>query len=78
MGERQTMQRSIAVLWPSFISAGLATIIFFAAFDPHELLLATRFAEAGRLAVYSVGFFLFWVLTAFSCWLACFYNSPAK
>lgn len=78
MGEQQKMQRSIAVLWPSFLTAGLATVLFFAAFDPHQLLVTTHYAEAGRLAVYSVGFFLFWVLTALSCWLACFFNNPVN
>lgn len=77
MGVQSPMQRAVVVLWPSFITAGLATVLFFTAFDPHELLVATRFAEAGRMAVYSVGFFLFWLLTAFSCWLSCFFNNPA-
>ncbi|MBT6731519.1 MAG: hypothetical protein HOA79_00805, partial [Acidiferrobacteraceae bacterium] len=37
------MQRVIAVLWPSFFMAGAATIIFFAIFDPYELLAPTWF-----------------------------------
>jgi len=67
--------RVIAVLWPSFLTASLATVLFFAAFDPQELLVATRWAEMERLGVYSGGFFLFWLLTASACGLAClFYN----
>lgn len=74
MEDRRVMRRCIAVLWPSFLTAGFATVLFFVAFDPHELLVATRFAEAGRTTAYSVGFFSFWSLTAFSCWLSCFFS----
>ena len=42
-------QRIISVLWPSFLTAGLATALFFTAFDPQELLSQTRYAEASRL-----------------------------
>jgi len=51
------MQRVIAVLWPSFFMAGAATIIFFAIFDPYELLAPTWFPNLSRLSAYSVGFF---------------------
>ncbi len=75
MGDNRVLQRCVMVLWPSFLTAGLATVLFFAAFDPNELLVATRFAEASRMTAYSVGFFLFWLLTAFSCWLSCFFGN---
>lgn len=78
MREYRVLKTCVTILWPSFISAGLATILFFAAFDPQELLVATRFAESERMPVYSVGFFLFWLLTAFSGWLTCFFNNPGK
>ena len=71
-------QRIISVLWPSFLTAGLATALFFAAFDPQELLSQTRYAEASRLGVYTVGFFLFWLLTASSCMLTCYFARPCE
>ncbi|MHB8747118.1 MAG: hypothetical protein ACYC7I_11445 [Gammaproteobacteria bacterium] len=71
-------QKVIAVLWPSFLTAGLATALFFAAFDPQELLGRTRFADATRLTAYSVGFFLFWLLTAGSCVLTCYFSRPCE
>ena len=60
--------RSIAeVLWPSFLVAAMATMIFFALFDPEGLLLALEYPlETSRTTVYSLGFFLFWALTALS------------
>ena len=71
-------QRIISVLWPSFLTAGLATALFFTAFDPLDLLSETRFAEVSRLGVYTAGFFLFWLLTASSCLLTCYFARPCE
>lgn len=71
-------QKIISILWPSFLTAGLATILFFAAFDPFVLLQETRFADTSRLGAYSVGFFLFWLLTTVSCMLTCFFRKPCN
>ena len=51
------------VLWISFISAGVATMLFFATFDPVEIAqLATFPLVIDRTAGYSLGFLLFWLL----------------
>lgn len=71
-------QKTISILWPSFLTAGLATILFFAAFDPYVLLQETRFAEMPRLGAYTIGFFLFWSLTTTSCALTCFFRKPCN
>ncbi len=55
-----------AVLWPSFLTAGLATVLFFTFFDPHDLAAATGMEDVTRMDAYSIGFFLFWVTTALS------------
>ena len=70
------VQRVIAVMWPSFLMAGLATILFFTAFDPEHLLAPTDYAGVSRIAAYSIGFFLFWMLTASSCALTCYFRRP--
>ena len=70
------VQRIIAVLWPSFLTAGLATVLFFTAFDPVMLLADTRFSDMPRLGAYTTGFFLFWLLTASSCMLTCYFQRP--
>jgi len=72
------IQRFIAVLWPSFLMASLATVLFFTAFDPALFLAYTKFAETSRLAAYTVGFFLFWLLTLSSCVLTCFFQRPCE
>jgi len=77
-GEVPRIQRIIAVLWPSFLTAGVATILFFTAFDPREFLITTRFADLSRLGAYTIGFFLFWLLTAGSCLLTCYFQKPCK
>ena len=44
-------------LWVSFMSAAVATLLFFATFDPEQLLLiATYPLEMSRTAGYSIGF----------------------
>jgi len=70
------IQRIVAILWPSFLTAGVATVLFFTAFDPEILLQDTRFAEISRLGAYTIGFFLFWLLTASSCLLTCYFQQP--
>ena len=58
------MNRLMVILWPAFLSAGVAEVVFFTLFDPEDF-------EAGRLVAYSVGFFLFWALAATSSALTC-------
>lgn len=70
------IQRVIAILWPSFLTAGVATMFFFTVFDPEIILLDTVFANASRLGTYTAGFFAFWVLTASSCALTCYFQKP--
>jgi hypothetical protein len=70
------IQKFIAVLWPSFLTSGLATILFFTAFDPQDLAAASGFGEISRLGGYSIGFFLFWLLTASTCALTCYFQRP--
>lgn len=70
---RPLAQRLGAILWPSFLFAGVATMVLFALVDPVELH-AISFPEwnMSRTAGYSVGFFMFWSVTAassFSTWL---------
>jgi len=51
------------VLWVSFLFAGVATMLFFATFDPVALAQVATFPmEMDRPSGYSIGFFLFWIL----------------
>jgi hypothetical protein len=73
---RPRIQSVIAVLWPSFITAGVATVIFFTAFDPVDILADIGQSQMTRMYAYSVGFFLFWALTAASSLLTCYFQRP--
>jgi len=65
-------QMAIAVLWPSFVVAIVATGLFFSAFHPRELVPFNLDLDLSPLAVYSVGFFIFWLIGIF-CGLGTLY-----
>ena len=81
---RPLAQRLGAILWPSFFSAGVATMVCFAHVDPLALRdLTFPDWNIGREAGYTVGFFLFWMATGasslFTWWLlrpASRFNQP--
>ena len=66
-------QQVIAVLWPSFLTAGVAVIIFFTLFDPYDLF---PHSNVNRLGLYTLGFFTFWGLTAGTSALTCYFQRP--
>ena len=53
------------VVWISFLTAAVGTMVFFALFDPVSLsALFDEDLHIGREAGYAAGFFFFWVLSA--------------
>jgi len=70
------IQQVISILWPSFLTAGIATILFFVAFDPHLIMVVSGHGDISRLGGYTIGFFLFWILTSTSCALTCYFRKP--
>ena len=71
------MKRTIWILWPAFIVAGVAEVIFFTMFDPMELHLFGQPAGISRLAMYSFGFLFFWAFAAASSALTCYFQRSA-
>lgn len=69
-----------SVLWPGFLSAGVATVIFFANLDPETLRAATvPNWEISRMTGYAVGFFMFWGATTLSSALTLFlFRKPVR
>lgn len=66
------------ILWPAFVSAMLASLAFFAFFDPSDLARLLGIARpVSRLAGYSAGFLLAWVVTALSSALTWLLLRPA-
>lgn len=64
-------QRDIAnVLWVSFLTASVATMVFFASVDPEVLSGNNTLGwEISRQGGYALGFFGFWCLTALTAFL---------
>jgi hypothetical protein len=67
------------LLWASFLAACVATLLFFACFDPQLLVddaVAGRAAPpawlADRRAGYTVGFFFFWMMSAIASFLTAY------
>lgn len=67
------MRRVILILWPSFLAAGIAEIVFFTLIDPQMLYLLGEPVQMSRIATYSTGFFAFWALCAASSWATLFF-----
>ena len=78
IGSMSVAQRIATVLWLSFLMAGIATGCFFSVIDPFELQYCVDFPEMSRTGAYSIGFFLFWLLTASSSLLSAFFVYPTK
>ena len=58
-------QAVFAVVWISFLTAAMGTMVFFALFDPVDLSgIFDEDLEIGRDAGYAAGFFFFWFLCA--------------
>jgi hypothetical protein len=65
-------QRLGWVLWPSFLVACAAELVFFSLFDPSDLHLFGQPVEVDRMLVYTLGFFAFWAIGAISSALTVF------
>lgn len=62
------------LLWASFLAACIATLLFFACFDPQLLVddAAPPAWLADRRAGYTVGFFFFWMMSAIASFLTAY------
>jgi len=75
MNKIPLIQRVIAILWPSFITAGIATVLFTTAFDPDIIFVDY---EISRLGSYTVCFFLFWLFGAVTAASTCYFLKPCQ
>ena len=71
--------RIVAVLWAGFLSACLATLLFFACFDPVQLLDENGWPSwfADRRTGYTLGFFFFWGMGTLAAGLSAWLLTPA-
>lgn len=77
-GRRQRLiQQWGAILWPSFIAAGVACVVFFAFVDPLRLqAISFPGSTISRELGYTVGFFMFWAVTALSSAVTWYLQRP--
>ena len=64
MANNNWVQRYLWVLWPAFLVAAVAELLFFAIIDPMDVYVFGKPMDAGRLAIYTLGFLFFWVVAA--------------
>lgn len=64
-------QRAMIVGWSAFLAACGLELVVFGLFDPIELHWRGNPIELPRVAVYSLGFALFWLAAAISSYLTC-------
>lgn len=50
----------IAVLWPSFVSAGVALVLLYAIVEPSRIAAAAGLLGVSNIAIYSLSFFFLW------------------
>ncbi|MEZ5665384.1 MAG: hypothetical protein R3E94_17910 [Burkholderiaceae bacterium] len=55
-------QRLMWIAWPAFLVAGVLEMLVFAMVDPGDLHWAGGNLELSRQAVYTVAFFVFWLM----------------
>lgn len=75
MNATPLIQRVVAVLWPAFIMAGIATILFTAAFDPAVIFVEQ---DISRLGFYTITFFVFWVFGISTATATCYFLKPCE
>jgi hypothetical protein len=68
----------MVVLWPSFLTACVASGLLFSLVNPEQLILLDRDIQLSNLGVYTIGFFVCWFLGIVSSSLTVFLSSNSK
>ncbi len=59
-------QRLMWIIWPAFLMAGVIEMLVFAMVDPQDLSWFGHPLEISRQGVYTLSFFVFWLITSIS------------
>ena len=70
--ESELVRRIMWIVWPAFLVAGVAEVVFFTLVDPEELHFFGGILFMSRTAIYTLGFFCFWAVCAMSSALTLF------
>lgn len=69
-------KRLMWVAWPAFLVAGLLEMLVFALMDPQDLRWAGQSLDMSRQGIYTVAFFVFWLLTLLACGMTALLAMP--
>ena len=70
-------RRWMWILWPAFLLACALEVLVFALVDPGDLHWRGEALGASRQAIYTIGFFVFWLLGVGSSALTLLLTQPA-
>ena len=71
-------QKIMWIVWPAFLMAGVLELLVFAVVDPQDLYWFGHAFEMSRQTVYTLGFFVFWVVSALGGALTLFLALPPE
>jgi uncharacterized membrane protein YcfT len=69
-------QKMMWIVWPAFLMAGVMELLVFAVVDPQDMHWFGQTFEMSRQTVYTLGFFVFWFVTALAGALTLFLSLP--
>jgi hypothetical protein len=70
-------QRIMWIVWPSFLMAGVLEILVFAMVDPEDLHWFGQAVQLSRQGIYTITFFVFWLVTMLSSALTALLAIPS-
>ena len=66
------------ILWPSLLMAGVMEMVVFTMVDPQDLHLFNQSIDLPRQGIYTLSFFIFWIICAASSCLSLFLSVDPK
>jgi uncharacterized membrane protein YcfT len=70
------MKKTMWIVWPAFLMAGVLELLVFAVVDPQDLNWFGHAFEMSRQTVYTLGCFVFWFVIALAGALTLFLSLP--
>jgi hypothetical protein len=66
------------IAWPSFLMAGVLELLVFAVIDPQDMNWFGQHFEISRQAVYTLSFFVFWLVISIAGALTVILSLPSN
>jgi hypothetical protein len=69
-------KRIMWIFWPSFLMAGVLEMLVFAMINPEDLHWFGKAVQLSHQGIYTISFFVFWLVTVLSSALTAFLAIP--